>query len=157
MFSRKRKALTFALLKVVLTLTTGCWELPEHCGPICEQAQTDSWSPATRQADLDQADYYPWVDDPQLEDEVNAVALAAFLIHEVAHAAGAPAHMDDKDQSWHARGPYRLQAEFLAAFYHSPGLPEQLREMARHEFEWIIRDKFIKPVNFTIEDLRPEG
>jgi hypothetical protein len=246
MFSNTHRAVSFALANVLLALTMGCSELPEYYGPLCDHAETGSWSPSADHPELDHIDYYAWVDDPELEAslrnygmdgswdflsgndvnedglvvspygrtlnayeiivatpglegwantlaqaypvhgscgekapgivavtwkgrsgnridvyekfyDVNAVARAAFLIHEAAHALGAPEHIDDMDRSWDDYGPYRIQAEFLAALYHSPGVPEEFRDMALYEFSWIVRDKFMEPIDITIEDFRPEG
>ena len=246
MLSDTLRATPFTLANVLLTLAMGCSELPEYYGPLCDHAETGSWSPALDHPELDHADYYAWIDDPDLEQrlrsygmdgswdflsghdvnedglvvspygrtlnayeliattpslegwantlaqsypvhgscgekapgivavtwkgrsgyridvyqkfyDVNAVARAAFLIHEAAHATGAPDHVDDKDRNWEDYGPYRIQAEFLAGLYYAPGVPEEFREMALYEFSWIVRDKFIEPIDITIEDLRPDG
>ena len=85
----------------------------------------------------------------------NVVSRASFLIHEAAHAAGAPGHVDDMDRSWEEHGAYRLQVEFLAALYHAEGASEAHRDAALEEFDWIIREKFLEPTDVTIEDLRP--
>lgn len=87
--------------------------------------------------------------------DLNVVARAGFLIHEAAHATGAPGHINERDQSWEDHGSYRQQAEFAAALYHADVSPE-LQKAALMEFEWIVGDKFIDPVDITIEDLRPE-
>ena len=85
----------------------------------------------------------------------SVVSRASFLIHEAAHAAGGPGHVDDMDRNWEEHGSYRLQVEFLAAVYYAEGASEGHREAALEEFEWIIRDKFLEPTDLTIEDLRP--
>ena len=87
--------------------------------------------------------------------DINVVSRAGFLVHEAAHAAGAPNHINDQDESWEVHGAYRLQAEFMAALYHADGVSEEHRDAALAEFTWIVRDKFIEPVILTIEDFRP--
>lgn len=89
--------------------------------------------------------------------DLNVVARAGFLIHEAAHAAGVSDHVDNCDRSWDDHGAYRLQVEFLATVYHAPSLPDEFREAAFQEFEWMIAEKFVEPIAVTIEDLRPEG
>jgi len=126
------------------TLAQG-YPLHGSCGIKAEGVVAYTWwGKAGHRTDL----YAPFFDR-------DVVSHAGFLIHEAGHAAGLPNHVNDKDQSWEAYGPYRLQLEFLAALYHASGASEKHRAAAEAEFRWIAIAKFIEPTDVTLEDLRP--
>ncbi|MBW2507769.1 MAG: hypothetical protein JRE81_03995 [Deltaproteobacteria bacterium] len=66
MFTNTHKAIAFAVAKLVLCLCVACSGIPEFYGPLCDDAETGNWS-VSYSPELDRAEYYAWVDDPEVE------------------------------------------------------------------------------------------
>lgn len=75
MFTSTRKAFVLKTAIALLTLSVGCADLPEFYGPLCDQALTGEWSPASEDPHLDHIDYVRWPDDPELEQQLRSYGM----------------------------------------------------------------------------------
>jgi hypothetical protein len=68
-----RKAATVIVAQILLTLAVGCGDIPEYYGPLCDDAETAEWPMSSEHvARLDNAQFYDWVYDLDMETELRS-------------------------------------------------------------------------------------